>query len=230
MLELTWDYPTEGAHEEPSAEAVLAEINGFDAVGEPLSAYTQLKADGSTACGCWIYCGATRRDQPDRAAHARREQNWTGSEWAWAWPANRRILYNRASADPRGQALVRAQGARLVGRRAAPWVGHDVPDFEADKPPDYQPPPGSTGPDALAGTDPFIMQADGRGWLFAPAGVADGPLPTHYEPQDSPVRNPMYRRQRNPARQTYRHERNRYHPTRGIRAAMCSRTRSPRTV
>ena len=92
------------------------------------------------------------------------------------------------------------------------WTGHDTPDFEADKPPGYRPPEGATGPAAIAGDDPFIMQADGRGWLFAPAGLADGPLPTHYEPQDSPVRNPLYARQRNPARQTYVHERNRYHP------------------
>jgi formate dehydrogenase major subunit len=87
-----------------------------------------------------------------------------------------------------------------------------VPDFEVDKPPDYRPPDDATGPAALAGDDPFIMQADGRGWLFAPAGVAEGPMPTHYEPQDSPVRNLMYRRQRNPARQLYAHENNRYHP------------------
>ena len=56
------------------------------------------------------------------------------------------------------------------------------------------------------------MQADGRGWLFAPAGVADGPLPTHYEPQDSTVRNLLHGRQRNPVRKTYAHEFNRYHP------------------
>jgi formate dehydrogenase major subunit len=92
------------------------------------------------------------------------------------------------------------------------WTGHDTPDFEADKPPDYRPEPGAVGPEAISGTDPFIMQADGRGWLYAPAGVAEGPLPTHYEPQDSPVRNLLNRQQRNPARQVYEHENNRYHP------------------
>ena len=99
--------------------------------------------------------------------------------------------------------------------RQGRWTGHDTPDFEADKPPGYRAPAGATGPAAIAGTDPFIMQADGRGWLFAPAGVADGPLPTHYEPQDSPVTNLLHRRQRNPARQTYTHENNRYHPDPG---------------
>ena len=73
------------------------------------------------------------------------------------------------------------------------WTGHDVPDFIADRPPDYRPPEGTTGVAAISGIDPFIMQADGKAWLFAPAGLVDGPLPTHYEPQESPVRNPLYR-------------------------------------
>ena len=59
MLDLTWDYPTDGAIDEPSAEAVLREINGCDATATAARRYTELKADGSTACGCWIYCGCT---------------------------------------------------------------------------------------------------------------------------------------------------------------------------
>ncbi len=94
-----------------------------------------------------------------------------------------------------------------------------MPDFEVDKPPGYRPPTGAHGPEAIAGDEPFIMQADGRGWLYAPAGVAEGPLPTHYEPQDSPVRNLLHRQQRNPARQLYRHESNRYHPDPGAPGA-----------
>ncbi len=216
VLDLTWDYPLEGPHGDPNAEAVLAEISGFDADGELLSAYTQLRADGSTACGCWIYCGAYAGgvNQTARRTPAGK-QNWTAPEWAWAWPANRRILYNRASADPEGRPWSERKALVWWDADARRWVGHDTPDFEADKPPDYRPPPGATGPEAIAGTHPFIMQDDGRGWLFAPAGVADGPLPTHYEPQDSTVRNPLHRRQRNPARQTYVHERNRYHPDPG---------------
>ncbi|HEV3034462.1 MAG TPA: formate dehydrogenase [Solirubrobacteraceae bacterium] len=213
LLELTWDYPTEGEHDDPSAEAVLAEINGWNADGEMLSGYTQLKDDGSTSCGCWIYCGCyadgvnqTARRKP---AH---EQNWTGGEWAWAWPANRRILYNRASADPQGRPWSERKALVWWDAEQGRWTGHDIPDFEADKPPDYRPPKGAKGPDALAGDDPFIMQADGRGWLYAPAGVAEGPLPTHYEPQDSPVRNRLHAQQRNPVRQVYEHENNRYHP------------------
>jgi formate dehydrogenase major subunit len=213
LLELTWDYPTEGELEEPSAEAVLAEINGRGAGGEPLSGFAELKDDGSTACGCWIYCGCyaggvnlTARRTP---AH---EQNWTGGQWAWAWPMNRRILYNRASADPQGRPWSERKALVWWDEQHQEWRGHDTPDFEARKPPGYRPAPGARGPAAIAGDDPFIMQADGRGWLFAPAGVADGPLPTHYEPQDSPVRNPLHRQQRNPAREVFEHEHNRYHP------------------
>jgi formate dehydrogenase major subunit len=213
LLDLTWDYPTEGRYDDPSAEAVLAEISGWNADGEMLSAYTELKPDGSTSCGCWIYCGAYAGgvNQTARRTPAS-EQNWTGGEWAWAWPANRRILYNRASADPEGKPWSERKALIWWDGEQGKWTGHDVPDFEATKPPTYRPPADATGPDALAGDDPFIMQADGRGWLYAPAGVADGPLPTHYEPQDSPVRNRLHRQQRSPSRKVYEHENNRYHP------------------
>jgi formate dehydrogenase major subunit len=213
VLDLTWDYPTEGAYDDPNAEAVLAEISGWDAGGELLSAYTKLKDDGSTSCGCWIYCGsyAGGVNQTARRKPAR-EQNWTGGEWAWAWPANRRILYNRASADPQGRPWSERKALVWWDAEQGKWTGHDVPDFEVDKPPDYVPPDGAVGPAAIAGDDAFIMQADGRGWLYAPAGVAEGPLPTHYEPQDSPVRNLLHRQQRNPSRQVYEHVNNRYHP------------------
>jgi len=213
LLDLTWDYPTAGPLEEPSAEAVLAEINGRDADGNPLSAYTELKDDGSTACGCWIYCGVYA-DGVNQAARRRPrgEQDWIAPEWAWAWPANRRILYNRASADPAGEPWSERKALTRWDADAGRWVGPDVPDFEPEKPPDYEPPKDAKGPDALAGSDPFIMQADGRGWLYAPAGLADGPLPTHYEPQDSPIANPLYGQQSNPVRKTYPHPENRYHP------------------
>ena len=220
VIELTWNYPTEGPLDDPDAHAVLAEINGWNAEGEFLSAYTELKSDGSTSCGCWIYCGCYA-DGVNQTARRKpwREQNWTGPEWAWAWPANRRILYNRASADPDGKPWSERKKLIWWDAEQHKWTGHDTPDFEADKPPDYRPANGAVGPDAIAGDDPFIMQADGRGWLYAPAGVADGPLPTHYEPQDSPVRNRLHGRQRNPAREVYVHEWNRYHPDPGAPGA-----------
>ena len=104
VLELTWDYPTDGPLAEPSAEQVLREINGHDADGRPLSSYEQLADDGSTACGCWIYCGVLA-DGVNQSARRKPAQSRIGSapQWGWAWPANRRILYNRASADPDGR-------------------------------------------------------------------------------------------------------------------------------
>jgi formate dehydrogenase major subunit len=214
VLDLTWDYPTEGAQQEPDGEAVLAEINGWDARGHPLSAYTQLAADGSTACGCWIYCGV-RADGVNQAARRRpgREQSWVAPEWGWAWPANRRILYNRASADPDGRPWSERKALVWWEPEHRRWTGADVPDFIGDRPPSYRPPPGATGVDAISGTDPFIMQADGKAWLFAPAGLVDGPLPAHYEPQESPLRNLLYGQQHNPVREILRHPENRYQPS-----------------
>ncbi|UWZ59684.1 molybdopterin-dependent oxidoreductase [Dactylosporangium aurantiacum] len=214
VRDLTWDYPTEGPQDEPVAEAVLAEINGWNANGDPLSAYTELKSDGSTACGCWIYCGVYA-DGINQAARRKpaEEQDWMALEWAWAWPANRRILYNRASARPDGRPWSERKKLVWWDEDAGRWTGFDVPDFEPTKRPDYRPAEGATGVAAISGIDPFIMQADGKGWLFAPAGVTDGPMPTHYEPQDSPVANPLYGQQRSPARMVYPHEHNRYHPS-----------------
>jgi formate dehydrogenase major subunit len=99
------------------------------------------------------------------------------------------------------------------------WTGADVPDFKADKAPGYVPPEGATAEDALRGDEPFIMQADGRGWLFVPSGLTDGPLPTHYEPHESPVRNPLYGQQANPARERFPRPVNPYHRSGGAPGA-----------
>ena len=214
VLDLTWDYPTHGPLAEPSAEAVLAEINGWDADGRPVSGFAQLKDDGSTACGCWIYCGVyaggvnqAARRKPGTA------QSWVAPEWGWAWPANRRILYNRASADPDGKPWSERKALVWWDAEAGKWTGHDVPDFPATRPPSYRPSEGATGVDAISGIDPFIMQADGKAWLFAPAGLADGPLPAHYEPQESPFANPLYAQQRNPVREVIKHRENPLQPS-----------------
>jgi formate dehydrogenase major subunit len=216
ILDLTWDYPVKGEVAEPDAEAVLAEINGWDARGRPLASYQQLNNDGSTACGCWIYCGvyAGGVNQAARRKPSG-EQNWVAGEWGWAWPANRRILYNRASADPEGKPWSERKALVWWDEDQALWTGHDIADFTADKSPRYRPPDDATGAEALSGTDPFIMQADGKAWLFAPAGLVDGPLPAHYEPQDSPFRNLLYAQQRNPVRKVdvFKHPDNRLQPS-----------------
>ncbi len=228
LQDLTWNYRLEPGTDEPDAVAVLEEINGTDSDGAPLSSYTQLKDDGSTRCGCWIYCGvgADGVNQADRRT-PHTEQDQVAAEWGWAWPANRRILYNRASADPEGRPWSErkkhvwwdpdapADGNSDGSGRTGRWVGVDVPDFEATKPPDYRPPAGALAEDAIGGDEPFIMQDDGRAWLYAPTGLADGPLPTHYEPPESPLRNPLYPQQSNPARKTHPGRYNRYNPAHG---------------
>jgi formate dehydrogenase major subunit len=217
LLDLTWSYPTVGVHGEPDAEAVLAEINGVGPDGSPLSSYTDLKPDGSTACGVWIYCGcyADGVNQPARRKPGS-QQSWVAPEWGWAWPANRRILYNRASADPDGNPWSERKKYVWWDADAGMWTGHDVPDFKVDMPPDYVPADGAEAELALRGDEPFVMQADGRGWLFVPSGLYDGPLPTHYEPQESPYQNALYAQQSNPARQSFPGKGNNvYHPVNG---------------
>jgi formate dehydrogenase major subunit len=206
VLELTWDYPVEGRYDDPSAAAVLREINGVGPDGAALSSYEDLRDDGSTACGCWIYCGvyadgvnqAARR--PPRSDSAD-DPLGVAPGWAWAWPLNRRMLYNRASADPEGRPWSERKRYVWWDEHAERWTGADVPDFKADTPPSYEPPAEARGPEAIGGADPFILQADGRGWLYAPHGLVDGPLPAHYEPHESPASNPLYGQQSNPVRE-----------------------------
>src|SRR5206468_1690429 len=154
---LAWDYPTVGPHAEPEAEAVLFEINGYQMGSrEPVSGYTDLKDDGSTACGCWIYAGCyadgvnqTARRKPHT------EQSWVAPEWGWAWPMNRRLMYNRASADPDGKPWSDRKALVWWDPKEGKWTGHDVPDFAADKNPSYEPPAGARAADAIGGAHPF---------------------------------------------------------------------------
>jgi formate dehydrogenase major subunit len=212
---LTWDYPLQGPHEEPDAEVVLQEINGRKADGSFVSKYQELEDDGSTTCGSWIHAGIYA-DGVNQTARRRphTEQNWIAPEWGWAWPSNRRILYNRASADPDGRPWSERKRYVWWDAEQGQWTSlGDDPDFVPDRPPDYVPPDDAKGMEAIRGHAPFILHPDGLGWLYAPAGLVDGPLPTHYEPHESPVDNVMYGVNASPTRQRIRDDDNPYHPS-----------------
>jgi formate dehydrogenase major subunit len=197
---LTWDYSLEGTMQEPNVEEVLQEINGYTVADQALvTRFTELKADGSTACGCWIYTGVFPRPGENRA-NQRNSQDLLGHGWGFAWPSDRRVLYNRASARPDGRPWSERKKLVWWDEQKKEWTGLDVPDFTRTKAPDYQPPKDAQGDEALAGDKPFILHPDGTGWIFAPKGLVDGPLPTHYEGLEAPVCNPLYPdQQSNPA-------------------------------
>jgi formate dehydrogenase major subunit len=211
LLHLTWDYEPEGGAVpnggfkhipgEPGVKKILREINGYDlGKKQQLKGPDELAGDGSTACGCWIYCGVFPDEATNlaRSRGSRVEGNSVYADWAWVWPGNRRILYNRASADPEGKPW--SERKRLIwwDETTQEWTGLDVPDFERRKPPGYRPDADARGMDAIAGDAPFRMHPDGRGWLFVPYGLKDGPLPVHYEPRESPYRNALTGQQSNP--------------------------------
>ncbi len=189
ILNLTWDYtnPTEPNPEELAKDMngrALAEVKDASGAvtlraGQQLDGYAQLRDDGTTASGCWIFSGSftergnqmARRDATDP-----REQG-LAPNWAWAWPANRRILYNRASADPSGKPWNPAKP--IIQWTGKLWTGIDVPDYVPTTPPE-------------ASIGPFIMNAEGVGRLFARGLMQEGPFPEHYEPFESPVPNVLH--------------------------------------
>jgi formate dehydrogenase major subunit len=202
---LTLDYPVKTDRGDLDVEAVLKEISGYTWPGRrQLSSYQELEADGSTACGSWLYCGAfpaedrnqTRRREPDGP-----DGPGTHLDWAFAWPANRRTLYNRASADPEGRPWSERKRLAWWDEDAGRWKCLDALDFEPRKRPGYRPDWDSCpeGMEALRGDEPFIMMPDGRAAIFSPSGLKDGPLPSHYEPIESPVANPVSEQQSSPS-------------------------------
>ena len=192
ILNLTWNHRIPHA---PSAEELAMEFNGkaLDDLADPkdptkllvkkgqqLDGFAQLKDDGSTACGCWLYSGAWTEKGNMMARRDNSDPSGLGNtiNWAFAWPANRRILYNRASCDPSGKPWDPKR--KLIGWDGSKWSGADIPDFKPDAAPGD-------------GMNPFIMLPEGVGRLFALDKMAEGPFPEHYEPFETPIdTNPLH--------------------------------------
>jgi len=226
IQKLTWDYPTDEAGD-PDAEAIAREINGYtlrQAQGEAwpdrkqIPSFVELKDDGSTACGCWIYCGfypeagvnlARARQAGDPTSPSPRPG--PSLSWGFAWPANRRMLYNRASAAPDGRPWSERKKYVWWDEEAGRWTGYDVPDFPATKAPDTPADWAAGGMAAHSGSDPFSMLPEGKGRLFVPQGLVDGPVPAHYEPAESPVESTLYSQQVNPVADFWHLPDNPYH-------------------
>jgi len=189
IVNLTWNYKDPG---DPTPEELARELNGSaledvpdpnDATkmilqkGKQLVSFAALRDDGTTASGCWIYSGCfneagnnmARRDNSDPAGLG------TFSKWAWSWPVNRRIIYNRASADLSGKPWDPSR--KLMEWNGTMWVSDDVPDIAPNAKPEV--------------VGPFIMNAEGTGRLFGRTLLREGPFPVHYEPFESPIANPI---------------------------------------
>ena len=216
LLDMTWDYESADPHEnqrgEPDVEKVMREMNGFViGSGDHVKGFAELKDDGSTAAGAWIYSGYF--PAPGQNLTRRRKgDEWVSLEWAWAWPMNRRALYNRASADPDGKPWSERKKYVWWDEAEKKWTGYDVPDFPVAKPPSFRAQPGAAGMDGHDGTAPFIMQEHGLAEIFGVQGTVDGPFPTHYEPKESPIVNPLYpNAQFNPVLKEWTRRDNPYH-------------------
>ncbi|TQS89630.1 formate dehydrogenase-N subunit alpha [Limnobaculum zhutongyuii] len=190
LMNMTWNY-LEPMH--PQSEEMAKESNGraladiTDATGKVilkkgqlLDSFAQLRDDGTTSSACWIYTGSWTEAGNQMARRDNSDPSGLGNTlaWSWAWPLNRRILYNRASADVQGKPWDPKR--KLIEWDGAKWTGIDVPDYSAA-------PPGSD-------VGPFIMQNEGMGRLFATDKMAEGPFPEHYEPFETPIStNPLHK-------------------------------------
>ncbi|HJT17696.1 MAG TPA: molybdopterin-dependent oxidoreductase [Thermoanaerobaculia bacterium] len=181
---LTWDYKDE------DADGVLREIQGN------VNNFSSLKTDGSTTCGCWIYSGVY---DGENKANKREPHGRYGHGWGFAWPLDRRILYNRCSAAPDGKPWSERKKLVWWDESKGEWTGDDVPDFTKTKRPDYPGDEKKGGDEALPGDAPFIIHPDGAGWIWVASVLKDCPLPAHYEPLESNIDNALYpKQQKNP--------------------------------
>jgi formate dehydrogenase major subunit len=195
ILHATWSYTNPL---NPALAEVAKEINGKALAdledpatkqqvkaGQQLPGYSWLKDDGTTSCGNWLYSGSFTEAGNLMARRGTEDPSGLGiyPNWAFSWPANRRVLYNRASCDLDGKPWDSSRKQVWWNEATHKWVGNDVPDFKADsQPKDHM--------------GPFIMNPEGVGRLFVPLGaLADGPFPEHYEPSESPIKNPLHPQQ-----------------------------------
>ena len=189
---MTWDYPDPLAGQGAFIDEVMKEINGKDlTTGKLVPIFAALKDDGTTSCGNWIYSGMYTEQLGNRTQSRILDDpgGWGAHPgWGFAWPANRRIIYNRASADPSGNPWSEDRKYIWFDQASQKWTGYDVPDFI-----------GTVKPTDPLGDKPFIMQTEREGRLFAVKGLNDGPFPEHYEPIESPTTNVLNTRQNNPA-------------------------------
>ncbi len=189
---MTWNYPDPEQGQGVFIDAVMQEINGRNLeTGKLVPIFAALKDDGSTICGNWIYSGMYTEELGNRTQSRVLDDpgGWGAHPgWGFAWPANRRIIYNRASADPSGKPWSEDRKYIWFDAAAGKWTGYDVPDFI-----------GSVKPGDPLGDKPFIMLSEREGRLFVVKGLNDGPFPEHYEPVESPTGNVINKRQNNPA-------------------------------
>jgi len=199
LKSLTWNYTVEGPSAEPCVEEVLMEINGYTVADrKQLKAIPEIKNDGSTACGAWIYCGVYPEAGRNRADE-RKPKDFLGHGWGFSWPNDCRIIYNRASARPDGKPWSERKKLVWWDEETKEWGGLDNPDYLKTLAPETKPDlVNGEGVPGLGGARPFVLHNDGLAWLFVPSGLKDGPLPTHFEPLESPVANPLYHQQTNP--------------------------------
>lgn len=216
---LLWDFDYDQGHYpqntriqgSPDPMKINKELNGYETASKKLlPGFAALKDDGSTTCASWIYSGMYPAENDYKPASRKTEGDGSMANlgWGFSWPANRRVMYNRASARPDGQPWSERKKWIWWDTAQKRWVGLDTPDFYLTKAPDASAKPEAIGPDNHSGADPFIMKADGKGWLFVPSGLVDGPLPTHYEALESPIKNQMYKQQNNPVLKYWKHQDN----------------------
>ena len=189
IFNLRWPYADP---KDPKADEIAREINGYaietlmDAKdptkvlvekGKQVLNFSQLRDDGTTASGCWIYSGCFNENGNNMARRDTTDPDEAGfyPKWAFSWPVNRRILYNRASADVSGKPWDPER--KVIAWTGEKWEGYDVPDIAPTAKPEV--------------VGPFIMNPEGTARLFTRGMMRDGPFPVHYEPFESPIANPI---------------------------------------